>query len=126
MESTPEHHLHQAIKLAQQAAAQMKKAAKLAENAALTWQQALNLLNPQDHPELAQPIQMSVAPKRPRKQALKSETARLIENAPMRNVPRLTPAPSPTESAASAPAEHGWEEGDDWWKPRQPAPPAES
>ena len=126
MEATPEDHLHQAIKLAQQAAAQMKRAARLAENAALSWQQALALLNSEDLPRLTEPIQMSVtAPKRPRKQHLKPETTRLIEHTPIRNIPHLTPAPSASESADLA-AKHGWEEGDDWWKPRQPEPAPES
>lgn len=126
MASTPENHLQQAIKLAQQAAAQMKRAARLAENAALTWQQALAQLNPEDQPELSEPIEMNVAaPRPPRKQHMKAETARLIENTPMRNLPHLTPAPSPTASPAGAPAENGWQEGDDWWKPRQPDAAAE-
>lgn len=123
MEHPPEHHLQQAVELAQQAARQMKKAAKLAENAAQLWQQALALSRQEHLPLPQETVQMTIAT--PKNKHARPETSRPIGHTPMQNVPRLTPAPAAVEPGISAQTEHAWEDGDDWWKPRQPTPTAE-
>ena len=120
MEHTPENDLQQAVELAQQAAAQMKRAANLAEHAAQLWQKTLALANQESLPQSPAAVQMSIAdPKRKKKQHIRPETTRLIENAVCRKNEHLPSAPGSTGHAAIPLSENAWEEGDNWWKPRQ-------
>src|SRR5258707_14988258 len=125
MEQVSENALQQAVELAQQAGAQMKRAARLAENAAQLWQRALALTSQEELAQTQAAVPMPAAgPKRPRKQHFRPEMTRLIEGA--RQIERQTPSDGVTEGATSAQLEYGWEEGDNWWKPRQQAEAAEA
>ncbi|HEY0755682.1 MAG TPA: hypothetical protein VGD98_17120 [Ktedonobacteraceae bacterium] len=121
MESLPEDHLQQSLDLAQQAAAQMKRAANLAEHAAQLWQKALALANQE---ELSQPpvlAQSAVSnSKRQRKQHIRPTTTLLIENAAFRKMEHLASPMSSTEQMLTAQPEATWDEGENWWKPRAP------
>jgi hypothetical protein len=124
MGQVSENALQQSVKLAQQAAAQMQRAASLAENAAQLWQRALALTSQEELAQTQAAVPMPTAgSKRPGKQHFRPEMTRLIESA--RQVERQAPSDGVTEGATSAPPEHVWEEGDNWWKPRQQTEAAE-
>ncbi|HEX7733576.1 MAG TPA: hypothetical protein VF458_01890 [Ktedonobacteraceae bacterium] len=122
MESTPESSLQQSANLAQQAAAQMKRAANLAENAAQLWQKALALANLEVGVQSPAVVEMTVSSsKRKKKQHIKPEMTLLLENTAFRQA-----APEVAGEEHSAQPALTWEDGDDWWKPRQQAEPSET
>lgn len=123
MESTPESSLQQLADLAQQAAAQMKRAANLAEHAALLWQKALALANQTEIAQSPAVVEMTVSSsKRKRKQHIKPEMTLLIENAAFRQAAQ----PEAAEKTHPVQPVPTWEDGDDWWKPRQQTEPTEA
>jgi hypothetical protein len=125
MEQPSENDLQQSVELAQQAAAQMKRAANLAEHAAQLWQKALTMANQEALAEPPASVQMAVAgSRRQRKQHIRPEMTRLIENA--RQTEPLASPRGGAKAALSAQPEHVWEDGDNWWKPRQQAEPVDA
>jgi hypothetical protein len=122
MDHTPENHLQQATKLARQAAAQMRKAAALAEQAAQLFQAALAQIEPAGEIPTSVDIDMTITgPKRQKKPRLPATTAKLGEkNTMLRSIEGFPALKEATEPASSAPA-NAWDDGDDWWKPLQPA-----
>lgn len=123
MEATPDNPLQQSVELAQQAAAQMKRAANLAEHAAQLWQKALTLANQTELSAAPEVIEMQISSsKRQRKQHIKPEMTLLIENAAFRQGTQ----PESAEQACCPERTTTWEDGDDWWKPRQQAESSEA
>jgi hypothetical protein len=126
MEHTPESHLHQAMELARQAAAQMRKAANLADQAAQLWQKALAQANQEN---LSQPptiVQMSVgSPKRTKKPYKKPEASKLFENTLLQPAEHPVTHTNEAKQTLASPSENAWEDGDDWWKPRQTCSPSD-
>ena len=121
MDHTPESHLQQAAKLAGQAAAQMRKAVTLAEQATQLLQMALAQANLELPSETPAPVQMSVAaPKRKQKPHIRPETTKQIESTVLRQAERLSIPTSVAEHTIVSPSENAWDDGDNWWKPLRP------
>lgn len=120
MEQEPQHHLRQAIELAQQAAREMKRAASLAEHAAQLWQHALALTETEHVAHPPTTAQMSVAASKRKKQPhVRPEMTKRIEGSIFRAHEQSCPQPGAGEATPASSEETIWEDGDDWWKPRQ-------